>query len=136
MAVDNDGPTGPRALVLGGDRRTQMLAHVLLTELGSAACVAPSLASMSPTASPDRVRALVVIRTDMHTSTTRLIMGLRHRGYRAPLVVLCSSPSERVRQRAFMLGAADVISLPARDHEVAVRLRLALAAPSAAECAH
>jgi DNA-binding response OmpR family regulator len=128
MSLNNRGPGRPQAVVVGGDRRTQMLAHVLLTELGYTVGVAATLATLPPTTSPERVRALVVVRANIRTAMTRLIVGLRQRGYCAPLVVLCYGASQRLRQRAFQLGAADVISLPAPEHEVAVRLRVALAA--------
>src|SRR5690242_15086141 len=99
MAIDNTGRPRPDALVLGGDRRTQMLAQMLLTELGYAVCVAPTLARIPATASPDRVRALVLIGTASPTAPTRVITGLRQRGYHGPLVVLLHSATPRLRQQ-------------------------------------
>lgn len=136
MTIDKDGPRRPQALIVGGDRRTQMLVHVLLAEMGYTICVASTVVGIPAAAAPDQVQALVVIRTEVHTSTTRLVMGLRQRGYRAPLVVLLRSANRRLRQRAFLLGVEDVISLPAREHELAVRLRLALAVSSGTAPAH
>lgn len=121
--------TTPLALVVGGDVSTRATLQALLAEEGYRVSESASIGAIA-VSDPAEVAALIIIRDGLHTSTSRVLLALRRLGYHAPTVLLVQSLSVRLRERAFALGVVDVVTLPAERHELLVRLRVALKAPS------
>lgn len=115
------------ALVCGGDPLTRTLVRAIAAELGLRTGSIDTLAPASPVSYGAADALLLVILDEPETTYLPTLAALRGGGYSGLAVILAHRASWDLRRRAFALGVADVIRLPAPREEVRARLRAAMA---------
>ena len=122
-------PRTPLVLILGADAPTRVLLRSLLDALGADCTEVAPLDALATALPPAETLALVVAQPDPSVPIGPLLTRLRQHGYQGPIIVLASQASDALRQQAFILGVADVVSLPADPTDLRVRLRVLLPTP-------
>lgn len=115
------------ALVCGGDPLTRGIVRAIAAELGLRTGSIDTLAPVPPAHYGAADVLLLVILDEPETTYLPTLAALRGGGYSGRAVILAHRASWDLRRRAFALGVADVIRLPAPREEVRARLRAALA---------
>lgn len=115
------------ALVCGGDPLTRGMVRSVTAELGLRMGSIDTLAPLAPAPRGAGDALLLVILDEPETTYLPTLAALRSGGYSGPTVLLAQRASWDLRRRAFALGVADVIRLPAPREEVRARLRALMA---------
>src|SRR5207244_5738048 len=121
-------------LLVGGDAPTRAMLRYLLECEGCTVAEVPGMPAMGSAPHADAVALLVVVAGEPEQNVSDILAALRRLGYHAPTVVLAQGVSLQLRQRAFALGAVDVIGLPIDTRVLLARLRSALAGTMGGTC--
>jgi len=109
-------------IVAGGDDAMHVVLRFLLEEDG---CMVHTLTAC-PLPSPTLREDAAVVAIVDHATADAVFASLRPWPQPRPLLVLARGTNRALRQRAFALGAVDIIGLPAAPSELQARLRAAL----------
>ena len=115
--------TTARAILSGGDTATRDVLRFLLVEEGAVVTDAETLTAVALLVA--RTPGALVALLDPPDPLDRTVALLRQAGHRGVLLLLTHDVTAALRRRAFTLGVADVIGLPASPTEILARLRAA-----------
>lgn len=124
------------AFLAGGEAFTRRILRAIAAELGLRLGSIDTHAPVPPAPCGAAGALLLVILDEPETTYLPTLAALRRGGYGGPVVLLAHRASWDLRRRAFALGVADVIRLPAPREEVRARLRAVLAQRLTTVAAH
>ncbi len=117
----------PVAMTVCDDTAMRAVLRHLLEAAGCAVVEVAAVADLSPSVRPETVAVIVVVAScQSNTDGVAALAALHCDGWRVPLVLCARNMTSALRQRAFTLGARDVIGLPIIPRELHARLQAIL----------
>lgn len=122
-----DTPAKPLAIIICDDLAMRAVVRYLLEESGCEVIEGAGLDDLPSTIQMAAVVLLVVIAAQQSGGDgTATLATLRRAGWRVPTILCARGMTSVVRQRAFALGAQDVVGLPVVFKELQARLHVLL----------